>query len=64
MTGTLAQLISLVSYGNEYIAKGKLETNYYPQNSVFQFCKQVNFKTTKQRLLSGSKEVNMDNPLN
>ena len=57
MVGTLAQLLSLVSFGNEYIFTGKLEADYYPQNSVFQYCKQVNFKTVKLRLFAKNKDM-------
>ena len=57
MTGTLAQLLSLISFGNEYIVKGKLENNYYPQNSVFKFDKQVNFKALKSSFFRKDKEI-------
>jgi hypothetical protein len=64
MNGSLAQLISLISYGNEYIVTGKLETGYYPQNNVFQFCKKVKFKTIKLSLFTKNKEIIAgDNPL-
>ena len=57
MDGTLAQLLSLVSFGNEYIFKGNLETDYYSQNSVFQYCKKVNFRTVKLRMFAKSKQI-------
>jgi hypothetical protein len=57
MTGTLAQLLSLVSFGNEYIVQGKVENDYYPQNSVFKFDKQVSFKTVKSGFFRKNKEI-------
>ncbi len=42
MQGAIAQLLSLTAHGNEYLA-GKLEKNYYPENSTFKFCKHVIF---------------------
>jgi len=43
MTGTLAQIISLVSYGNEYFLHGNLPEHFYPTNTVFKFCNSVDF---------------------
>jgi hypothetical protein len=43
MTGILAQLVSLVSYGNQSLITGVLPTDYYPENSVFRFCNAVDF---------------------
>jgi hypothetical protein len=48
MDGTTAQLLSLVSYGNEYIINGNLEADYYPKNSVFQYFKNVDFYKLKK----------------
>ena len=44
MTGTLAQLIALTSYGNHFLRKGELEPEFYPGNSTFQFCDHVDFR--------------------
>lgn len=43
MTGTLAQLVALVAYGNEFLTTGNLPEDFYPQNSVFQFCHSLQF---------------------
>jgi hypothetical protein len=63
MVGTVAQLLSLVSYGNEYISKGSLSSAYFPDNSVFQFDKQVHFKTTERKFFGGKKDITVSNPL-
>ncbi|MBK9542794.1 MAG: hypothetical protein IPO49_10895 [Bacteroidetes bacterium] len=52
MTGTLAQLIALTTYGNEFLKKGSLEPPFYPENSTFQFCKTVDFHEFRKRLFS------------
>ncbi len=43
MTGTLAQIIAITSFGNEYLKSGNL-INFYPQNSTFQHCDFVDFR--------------------
>lgn len=43
MTGTLSQLLSLITYGNQYLKNIELPKNYYPENTAFKFCNQVNF---------------------
>lgn len=48
MTGPLAQIISLTSYGNEILQSGQLPVNYYPRNSTFQFCNLVDFRDFKK----------------
>jgi hypothetical protein len=63
MVGTVAQLLSLVSYGNEFIIKGVLPSTYFPENSVFQFDKEVRFKTNKEKFWGGKKEINLSHPL-
>lgn len=52
MTGTFAQLISLVSFGNEFLNTGSLPENYYPENSTFQFCNSVQFVSFRKGLFS------------
>jgi hypothetical protein len=52
MTGTLAQLISLVSFGNDFLNTGTLPGNFYPENSTFQFCNSVEFVAFKKSLFS------------
>jgi hypothetical protein len=65
MTGTLAQLIGLTTYGNAYLMKGNLPNDFYPSNTIFQFCKTVDFITIKKvYFISKLKEaVVADNPL-
>ncbi|MBS1599056.1 MAG: hypothetical protein JST75_12600 [Bacteroidetes bacterium] len=48
MTGILAQVISLTSYGNEYLHTGKLSSDFYLTNSTFQFCNTVDFRDFKE----------------
>lgn len=60
MNGPLAQLISLVSYGNEFIRNGNADPAY-KSNDVFKFCDPVLFKTYKEGLLSKKKKINAGN---
>ncbi|WDF55563.1 hypothetical protein [Mucilaginibacter sp. KACC 22063] len=46
MNGTLAQLIAIVSYGNEYLVNDNLASDFYDTNSTFQFCNRVQFWDT------------------
>ena len=58
MTGTLAQLITLTSYGNDYLMNGKLPTGFYPNNTTFKFCNKVDFRKFKKSFFSSnSKET-------
>lgn len=43
MTGTVAQQLSLISYGNQFLTTGQLPANYYPANPAFKFCNAVDF---------------------
>ncbi|WP_443946868.1 hypothetical protein ACJVDH_07110 [Pedobacter sp. AW1-32] len=43
MTGTLAQLIAIVSYGNEFFKNGNLPDHFYPKHTSFNFCNSVDF---------------------
>ncbi|MCB0429153.1 MAG: hypothetical protein H6585_00380 [Flavobacteriales bacterium] len=43
MTGNLAQLIALATYGNAYLTTGSLPDDFYPANTTFQFCRSVDF---------------------
>ncbi len=43
MNGTLIQLLSLITYGNQYLKNVEIPNDYYPGNSAFKFCNQVNF---------------------
>ncbi len=51
MTGILAQIIAITSFGNEYLENGKL-TGFYPQNSTFQHCDFVDFREMKKKIFS------------
>ena len=44
MTGTLAQQLSLISYGNHLLRTGSLVPDYYPANPAFKFCNRVDFR--------------------
>ena len=61
MDGTIAQLLSLVSYGHEYIVHGDLEIDYYPKNSVFKYCKNVNFYELKLAVFKKDKKIILGN---
>jgi hypothetical protein len=50
MTGTVAQLIALISFGNEFLNTGILPDSFYPNNSAFQFCKAVEYIAYKKSL--------------
>lgn len=54
MFTTYSQYISLISYGNQYLATGAAMLDFYPGNSSFLFCKKVDFKDLKRKLLSSS----------
>lgn len=64
MTTELAQLITLTSYGNEFLATGQLDSNFYPNNSVFQYCNLVDFHDFKKGFLSSKQTdiVSATNP--
>jgi len=54
MTGILAQLVSLTSYGNAFLQAGESIDDFYPGNSTFQFCNKVDFKNFRKRILSSA----------
>jgi hypothetical protein len=43
MNGTASQLLSLITFGNQYLKTNQVPDNYYPTNPVFKFCNQVDF---------------------
>lgn len=49
MTGTLAQLIALVAYGNQYISRPGTHTSIPPGHSAFQYCDKVYFSTPTEK---------------
>ena len=64
MTGILAQIIAITSFGNDYLKNGKLNA-FYPQNSTFQHCNFVDFREmTKKDGTSTEKETTVSkNPI-
>ncbi len=44
MIGTLAQLITLVAYGNNYLKNGVVPENFDAHNTTFQFCNSIDFR--------------------
>jgi hypothetical protein len=65
MTGTLVQIITIAAFGNEFLKNGKL-TEFYPENSSFQFCDFVDFREIKKKnFFTAKKEIiTAKNPLN
>jgi hypothetical protein len=49
MTVTLVQIITITTFGNEYLKNGKL-TELHPKNSSFQSFDFVNFRKIKNKL--------------
>lgn len=56
MNGILAQTIATVSFGNEYLKQNKTD-NFYPENSTFQHCNNVDFREKKKSIFSKDKEI-------
>jgi hypothetical protein len=54
MIGTTAQIISLVSYGNEFLLLEKDYPDYFLSNSTFKYCNLVYFKENQKIPLLGS----------
>lgn len=52
MTGTLAQIVALTAYGNDYLKNGKIPSNFDSANTTFQFCNKVDFREFKKISLS------------
>ncbi|OIR12701.1 hypothetical protein GALL_57680 [mine drainage metagenome] len=44
MTGTLAQIIALTAYGNNYFKNDNLPIGFNTDNTTFQFCNKVDFR--------------------
>ena len=65
MTGIIAQLIALASYGNEFLTTGKIASDYYPANSTFTYCNKADFRIIKKRFLSSERKecILAGNPL-
>jgi hypothetical protein len=43
MTGTVAQIVALISHGNNYLENGPPDPDVFSRNSAFQFCNRVEF---------------------
>jgi hypothetical protein len=43
MTGILSQLITLVSFGNDYLRHDRLDADFYPGHPSFNYCREVFF---------------------
>ncbi len=52
MTGILAQLVAVTTYGNNYLAYDYLPAGFYPENSTFRFCNKVDFVEFHKPLFS------------
>src|SRR6187455_1240581 len=65
MQTELAQIISLTSYGNEFLKTGSLPEKYFPNNSIFQFCNSVDFRDLKKRWFATqlTETISAENPL-
>lgn len=65
MQTELAQIISLTSYGNEFIKTGQLPQNYFPDSTLFQHCNSVDFRDFKKSFFSSKPKENISakNPL-
>lgn len=44
MKGEFAQMISLASYGNEFLRSGRLIKDYFPGNIAFRYCNKIDFR--------------------
>lgn len=64
MTGTLSQLIALVSYGNAYLSNKETAEGFSESNSTFTFCNKVDFRTFTNSLFSKTpkEDVVAENP--
>lgn len=47
MNGILSQMITLVTYGNDYLKGGQLPKAFYPSHDTFKFCNNVAFLEIK-----------------
>lgn len=57
----MAQLLSLISYGNEYIVTGRHQPGFYPGHSVFRHCHSVSFEGYKTSLFTSPRKINAGN---
>lgn len=59
MTGTLAQVIALTAFGNDYLMNGEVPTDFSSANTTFQFCNQVDFRVFKKRFFFSKPKENI-----
>lgn len=64
MTGTLAQIIALTAFGNDFLKNGTISTDFNTTNTTFQFCNKVNFREFKKQFFFSKPKENViaDNP--
>lgn len=48
MTGTLAQIIALTAFGNDFLKNGTISPEFNTTNTTFQFCNKVDFRDFKK----------------
>lgn len=58
MTGIIAQVIALTSFGDEFLKTGIWSTDLYPDNSAFQSCNTIDFTFIKKTFFK-TKRVNI-----
>lgn len=65
MNGSLAQIIALTAYGNDFLRNHRLQTDFFSTNTTFQFCNKVDFIGFKKqlRIIKPSHFIIADNPL-
>ena len=64
MLGTVAQIVALTAYGNDYLRNGIIPPDFASLNTAFQFCNKVDFSEFKKGILSSKtkEKVVSDNP--
>ncbi len=65
MQTELAQIISLTSYGNEFVKSQVIDEKYFPGNTVFQYCNSVDFRDIKKSVLFSKsiESISANNPI-
>jgi hypothetical protein len=65
MQTELAQIISLTSYGNDFLRTGHLPKDYFPKSTIFQHCNSVDFRDFKKALFSSKpkESISAKNPV-
>lgn len=65
MQTELPQIISLTSYGNDFVKTGEVPENYFPDGTLFQHCNKVDFRDFKKSFFSSkqTESVSANNPL-